>query len=150
MIDLSSLDTVAGANAGVDVQLRHPATGDDLGITIHVLGRDSDTFKAVETRQLTQRMERVRRSGRNTNAFTPEQANEDAIELLASSTTGWSDNFVVDGKPMPFSVAAAEQIYARFPWIREQVDQAVGDRANFTKPLSAASSNTPVINSAST
>ena len=41
-IDLASIDTVKGSNEGFDVNIYHPGTMVDLGITINVLGKDSD------------------------------------------------------------------------------------------------------------
>ena len=62
----------------------------------------------------------------------------DTIELLAAVTAGWRGDFVLDGTPLPYTEHNAQQLYRRFAWIREQVDQAVGNRANFL-PRSPAS-----------
>jgi len=37
----------------------------------------------------------------------------------------------VDGKELACNKDNAAALYERFPWIKEQVDTAVGDRANF-------------------
>jgi hypothetical protein len=39
----------------------------------------------------------------------------------------------MDKKELEFSVDNAIALYERFPWIKEQVDIAIGDRANFIK-----------------
>ena len=39
----------------------------------------------------------------------------------------------VDGKELAYNKDNAAGLYERFPWIKEQVDTAVGERANFIK-----------------
>lgn len=132
-VDLSSIDTVKGANEGFDVRIYHPGTNEDLDVTINVLGKDSDEFQKVSRAQSKKRMAKLSKGGfRNTSAIPLEEVEQDGIELLASCTRGWS-GVVVDGKEVPFSKDAAVDVYTRFPWIREQVDAAIGDRANFIK-----------------
>ena len=136
-IDLSSLDTVTGANAGFDVELFHPGTREDLGITIHVLGRDSDKYQEVSRRQQKRRTAKLSkggfRPGNVGGSISPEELESGSIELLAECTTGWSSNMALDGEPLAFTVENAKTVYKRFPWIREQVDEAIDNRANFIK-----------------
>lgn len=131
--DLSTLDTVAASNAGTDIELFHPATNEDLGITITVLGRDSAEFKRVQTEQSRRRMSKMQKSGSyKATAIPASEMEQDSIDLLASCTKGWK-NLAYQGADLPFSFDNAVMIYAAMPWIREQIDQAVSDRANFIK-----------------
>lgn len=131
--DLANIDTVKGANEGFDVQIYHPGTNADLGISIRVLGKDSDEFRKVSAAQSKKRMAKMSKGGfRNATTISIEEIEQETIELLASVTKGW-DNVVVDGNPLPFSKENAAALYERFPWIKEQVDAAIGDRANFIK-----------------
>lgn len=124
------LNTLGVAAAGFELQLTHPRTGAPLEIFITVLGADSAAYKE----RLLEHQRRAMADFQKTRKFarTPEQLDADAIELLAAATQAWR-NVVVDGKPLTCSEAAARTLYAdpRFPWIREQVDAAIGDRANF-------------------
>lgn len=132
-IDLSSIDTVKGSNEGFDVQIYHPGTNEDLGITIHVLGKDSDEFIKVSRAQSKKRLAKMTKSGfRNTSPVPVEEVEQDGIALLAACTKSWV-GVIVEGKAVECSVENAKMIYERFPWIREQVDTAIGDRANFIK-----------------
>lgn len=149
-IDLASIDTVAGSNAGFDVQLYNPGTNVDLGITIRVLGKDSDEFQKVSRTQSRKRTAKMTKGGfRNVASMASiEEIEQDGLELLAACTIGWhridtddtgkvsgavKDTLLIDGNEIPFSVANALMVYERFPWIKEQVDIAIGDRANFIK-----------------
>ncbi len=132
-VDLAAIDTVKGANEGFDVQIYHPGTNEDLGISITVLGKDSDEFQKISRAQSKKRMAKLSKGGfRNTTQIPIEEIEQDGIELLAACTKGWA-GVVIDGKPVSFSQAEAVNLYTRFPWIREQVDTAIGDRANFIK-----------------
>ena len=129
-LDLSALDTKKGAEAGFEVQLTHPKTGAELPIWITVLGVDSDTYRSTLMAQQRRRMEKLRR-GKRMNV-TPEELEDEALDLLVTITAAWRADVDLDGKPFPsFSTTAAKALYARFPWIREQVDAAMADRANF-------------------
>jgi hypothetical protein len=129
--DLASIDTVKDANQGTTVELYHPSSGKDLGILINILGKDSDKFRQIQTEQSRRRTAKLQKTGFRAG-LTSSDFDSDAIELLASCTTGW-ENMVIDKKDVPFTRENAVAIYTQYPWIKEQVDSAVGDRALFTK-----------------
>ena len=134
-IDLSGLDTVAGANAGFDVMLFHPGTREDLGIIFKVVGKDSDKFQEVSRAQQKRRLNKMSKGGFRsaTGSLSPEEMENESIDLLAACTLGWSDNFTISGEAFAFSTEAAKRVYKQFPWIKEQIDEAMGDRSNFIK-----------------
>jgi hypothetical protein len=133
-IDLATIDTVKGSNEGFDVCIYHPGTNEDLDITINVLGKDSDEFQKVSRAQSKKRMAKMTKGGgfRVTPTIPVEEIEQDAIALLAACTKSWN-GVVVEGKAIDCTTDNAVMIYERFPWIKEQVDIAIGDRANFIK-----------------
>jgi hypothetical protein len=132
-IDLSKIDTVKGSNEGFDVQIYHPGTNEDLGISIHVLGKDSDEFIKVSRAQSKKRLAKMSKGGfRNTAPVPVEEIDQDSLALLAACTKSWK-GVIVEGKAIECTPDNVVMIYERFPWIREQVDTAIGDRANFIK-----------------
>jgi hypothetical protein len=134
VIDLSTIDTVKGSNEGFDVKIYHPGSLVDLGIIINVLGKDSDEFQKVSRAQQKKRMAKMTKGGFRVQNLTPapEEVEQDGLELLAKCTRSWS-GVVIEGKDIEFSYDNAVMVYERFPWIKEQVDTAIGDRANFIK-----------------
>jgi len=144
-IDLGDIDTVKGSNEGFDVELYHPATNADTGIIITVLGKDSDAFQKTNKQQQKKRMDRLSKNGFRGGKVAPpsqEEMDADSLELLASCTVGWktiidessgSETILLDGEELSFSLVNAKKVYKRFPWIKEQIDTAIGDRANFIK-----------------
>lgn len=136
-LDLSALDVRKGADAGFELQLQHPQSAAPLPIWITVLGADSDVYQSALREQSRKRTDRLARGRRA--PVTPEEVEAAALDLLSGITIGWRAECTLDGQPFPaFSQSEARKLYARFPWVREQVDVAMGDRANFF-PRPAAS-----------
>ncbi len=136
-MDLASIDTVKGANAGAEVKLYHPSTNEDMGITIRVLGKDSDEFQKINRAQSKRRMEKMSKGGFRGANIPLESIEQDGLELLASLTKTWKQGdkqtLTLDGVELACNKDNAVLIYKRFPWIKEQVDSFIGDRANFIK-----------------
>ena len=124
--DLASLDAGPRAEAGKPLELTHPDTGEKLGITITLRGTASDTYKRAFRAQVNRRM-----NARHQKASV-EVMEAEANELLADCTVGW-DGLRLDGADYPFSRANAVALYARFDWIKRQVDAFVSDEAQFRR-----------------
>lgn len=136
-MDLATIDTVKGANAGVDVKIYHPGTNEDIGVNIRVLGKDSDEFQRISRAQQKRRMDKLTKGGFRGANIPLESIEQDAIDLLASLTKGWKQEdkstITLDGEELACTKENAVAVYERFPWIKEQIDAAIGDRANFIK-----------------
>lgn len=126
--DLSELDTVAGADAGHEFELRHPATNEPLGIFMTVVGSDSERYHE-HLRQIRKQAAAQATRSRHHRQETDED--DVGIGLLAASTIGWKHMPPVNGKAVEFSLDNAKMVYKRFPWIREQASVVIQERANF-------------------
>src|SRR5690349_1161084 len=108
-IDLAELDTKKGAEAGFQIELRHPKNNQPLGMWIRVLGADSDAYQE-QLREFRRRsIEALKRDGRA--SFTAREAEDQTAEQLAAVTRGWSDNMKLDGEPLVFSESSARKLY---------------------------------------
>lgn len=134
-MDIATLNTRKAGEEGFALKLKHPDSGAELGITITVKGSDSQTYQDALNDQQQRRMQRSIRRGKL--GASPQEVRQEAIELLAAVTAGW-DGLIEQGAPVAFSAGAATRIYTDYPWIREQVDAAVHDRANFLPPSATA------------
>lgn len=129
-MDLSNIDLEAAAEQGEKLYLEHPVTGetvrDDDGnaMWIKVIGTDSKAYNRAVSRIASKR---TRKKGQ----ITIEQQAENAADLLASLSIDWY--VVLNGETPDFSFEAAKQLYTEHKWIRQQVDDFAGDRANFWK-----------------
>ena len=132
-MDLSSFDTAKSADTGAKMQLRNPADESILldGVFITVAGRDSDRFQKAERAQTDFRLEQSRVSGRPAK-LSSAGIEADRIKILVACTLGW-EGIELDGAALEFSADNAEKLYKRLPWVKEQVDRFIADRANFLK-----------------
>lgn len=132
-MDLAKINLKESAEAGADMELEHPVSGDVLlqdngnPITIKLAGTDSKQYRAKQRELGTKRMTRALRRSRKPDLSV---SDEDACSLLAACTLGW-DGIIIDGKTVEFNDANAYDLYMDQPWVREQVDIFIGDRANF-------------------
>lgn len=152
-MDLSNLDTSALAEAGAELLLTHPDTGEPLldeatgeSVTITVLGKDSKSYRQksheLSSRQLNKRIGAAQ-NGQGKIKINTVELDNNVLELLAFSTREWK-HIQVGKQELPCTFDNAKMLYTRFPWIREQVDAFVADRANYLGNSRSASLPTPV------
>lgn len=135
-MDLKQLDTTSKSDAGAIMALRHPVTGAPLfdeeskeEVTITLLGVDSKKYQQTQHASATERLNRSVGKGGRVKLSTEQIAN-DSITLLVKATLGW-DHVQEGGEELDFSVANARHIYEAYPWIRDQAEMFIEDRANF-------------------
>ena len=128
-MDLTKYNVTAAADNGADLELVDPITGDALeGVTIRLLGTDSAAYRNYARDMQRKRMEKLAKSRNRKPDFSVSEQEE--AEMLAICTVGWA-GLEEDGEELKFSHDAAVKLYMDYPWIKEQVDSFVGDRANF-------------------
>lgn len=135
MADLSAFQSgeAYDPNAVFDLELRGPDgaalfNDDGTPMTIGVIGLDSDEASKAKHAQANRRMQQGPRA-----KVTSEGFEADAAAFLAKLTKRW--NITMNKAKPDCTEAAARELYAnpRLAFIREQVDAAIADRANFTK-----------------
>jgi hypothetical protein len=132
-MDLKKVDFVDGANSGFTLVVFDPATMVDTDISITVLGRDSDIYRQLAANQSRKRLGKMAKAGRVTaGTMSLDEFENDAMELLVACTTAW-ENISIDGVPVEYSKESARRVYKEYPFIKEQVEAAITDRANFSK-----------------
>lgn len=130
-MDISAIDPVSLANEGAVLELRDVSGGallqsDGSPVTLTLLGADSDVYVKASN-ALTNRA--LRNRGRQN--ITAESALTDQISLLAKATTGWS-GIGIGEEITAFSEDNAKRLY-RVAFIREQAQEFISDRGNFSK-----------------
>lgn len=123
--DLSSLAEAMHDTAVLTVT--HPRTGAPTPITITLAAPDSETYRAVDRRVKNRNMATARKSR---NGLTIEAIEAGMLDLIVGVTLDW-DGVTWDGAPLKFSADNARMVYAKFPFIREQVDEFLAERVNF-------------------
>lgn len=131
-----SLDALAiDVNSAVKVPIVDPKTrqvlraADGTEAYISIVSVDSPEVQRVQKSTLNKRL---KQRGRLT--MTADELDAERAEVLVAATKDW---FLVsrDGTALnvPYSEATARALYtdSRFTWIREQVSEALDDRATF-------------------
>lgn len=149
IMNLASLNTASAANAGAVLTVLHPTDrtplkqADGTSITITVLGRDSEEFNRAERRNRKIQREAVMKR----QPYSPADEDRAADAALAACTVAWTGipaAWLVpdstDEKPAPFTPEAALALYGNpgLRWLRDQVDEFIGERAHFLKASSKA------------
>lgn len=144
-MDLGKLDVAGKAAAGFKLVLSHPGTGDPTDVFITVLGRDSAEYRKLSAEQQRRRLNKMVKSGRARLEQTDDDLDKDTVALLAACTKGWgttaevlpegarADVLTYHGEELACTRENAVRVYTEQLWIREQVEAAVLDRANFLK-----------------
>lgn len=128
-MDLLQLDTTTRAEAGVELEIKHPKTGNSTGFVLTIKGADSKAYKTA----LREAMKR------STPETTPNEVKE---TVLIACTVGWRAEEVVAGKPkavpvlfdgveLPFNEANLRKVFERMPTIRDQAIAFQEARSNF-------------------
>jgi len=120
----SAFYTRTPANKGALLTLVDPVTGKQTDQYLHVLGLESDKFRAALAAKHQRNMEILQMP-------EPEQkaASDDAeLELYASLVSDWSFE-------EPITVAGVKELFLEAPQIKQEVDKFAGQRANFMPGL---------------
>lgn len=119
-MEFENLLTADVHEAGSDMEILHPATGEKTGAFLHIKGVDSKSFRSAFAEFNRKSMER--------------SADKEAlgVELLVAVTDGWS-GIKSGGEDKPFSKDAVRKLFVDSPAIRQQADQWCASRRNFTK-----------------
>jgi hypothetical protein len=134
--NLPGMDTRTLSESGVDMQVKS-LKGDILKdkdgnpVTLHLLGPDSDKYRAMTRAQVRKRFSRMSTADAGKDTFAEDEA--DALAILVACTVGWSGINTTKGEPIPCDADTVRALYTNFPAIRDQADVFMATRANFTK-----------------
>ncbi|HET9023682.1 MAG TPA: hypothetical protein VFN64_03860 [Burkholderiaceae bacterium] len=118
-------------DAAAEIEIFDPRTKSGTGIFITVYSRDSERARAVTRGQLNRRFRNMGRA-RGAAALTAEELEAETMDLLVACTKSWR-GVVWNGNELALTAEHARGLYTASPIIREQVEDAISDRANFTR-----------------
>ncbi len=125
--DLSEFsDLSAKQEEGFDVEITHPKTGEHIGAVIRVAGPDSKRVRTARAIVVNERIEQ------KIKKLSADRMEEESNRITAASIISWS-GIQVAGKEFEYNKQNAFRLMTNYPFIREQLDAFVGDRANFIK-----------------
>ena len=147
-MDLLNLDLSKKANEGSVLKLVFPADytdpktkkeyekGDPITdekgkepkqFYVRLLGTDSDQYRKLSNRSL----EKTFNSRDKKKKVDIEQTQREVAEKFAKCTT--ECYFIENGKEVECTTSEITRLYLQYSWIKEQVDEFINERSNFTK-----------------
>lgn len=141
--DLASINTGAAADRGATVNIQHPISGAALGIEITVLGSDSREFKRLQREQQNRRLKNQAKN-RGKLKLTAEELEEESLATICALVIAWrqknddgswKNTLTINGQELECNDDNKRRIFSDlgFNWLREQVDEEIGDRDSFLK-----------------
>lgn len=126
-MDISTVKIADNADIGAVLTVLHPATGVETDIKIRLSGTDSSIYRNWLIRSVNKKA-----NTKKQKKVSFEEAEQSSTELLAALTLSW-EGIEAGGKELKFTHEAAVDLYAdpNMKWLREQVDEFVGERSNF-------------------
>ena len=128
-MDLNSLKPVK-ADKGATLEIMHPETEEPIGgMTITLLGQDSAVYRKIQLAKQQAILNRMAK-GKKMVDLDAEKLAEDTIDDLVKLTVKWT-GFEIGGEDLPCTPENCRMVYSEWPWIREQAQEFVANRANF-------------------
>lgn len=119
------------------LQVEHPKTGEPMeGTTIVLASMDSEQARAIARSQRSRRLGKVAQApsaaaGRKAAIKdAADSAEGDDLDYLVGCTRSWA-GIVWKGRQLECTPDNARMLYAELPWLMAQVNEFVGNRANF-------------------
>lgn len=119
-MDIDSFEVSKGP---VPLHIKHPTTGKETDIVLHIISPDSAEFKRLT-------LEEARKNVTPSGEVDVEKLVRRGSEMAASVITGW-ENIKFKGKPFKYSKANAVKLLEDFTWIADQVEKFLKKRENF-------------------
>lgn len=127
-MDLSQINLEESAEKGAFLHLEHPVTGEKLytddgkEVGFDVVGSDSSRFRRKFSELANRHM------GKRQKQTTLEKNEQEGAELLSACVIK-CHNVTLNGEAV--TTSNVEHLLMSQRWVREQLDEFVGDRRNF-------------------
>jgi len=123
-MDIADFHTAASHQEGAEMRVRKP-DGSYSDCYIALIGIDSPQWREIVKNRSRSDMRKVINNDEKTDE-------DEKAEDLAKATVSWR-GFTDNGEDIDFSLEKVEQLYKAAPYIADQVDMFIANRANFIK-----------------
>jgi len=108
--------------------------GNPTGVVFEIAGPEHPERKRIAYALARKNQARYNKTGR-VELMDPEEMESMKAENLAAYTLGWKGYVDDSGAPVPFSKAAALELYRdpEMAWLVDQLDAAIGDKELFIR-----------------
>jgi len=126
---MADLQKFAPQNDTITVELGVD-NDDGSPMTIEVYASYSKEYKSLVHKQAN---ERIKKMNKKKNQYlSVEELEASQLDLYVGITKDW--NITYGGKKPKFSEEKAREIYTEIFWIKDKIEEAIQDSADFMKP----------------
>ena len=100
--------------------------GSEMSITVY--GPYSSKYKSISHNQQNRRLMKAQRTGGKLN-LSAEEIEASAFDLLVKCVADW--DITLGGEKPECTEKMVREVFEQLPWVREQVDNALGDTQAF-------------------
>lgn len=111
------------------IEILHPGTGEELGITVTVLSINDPQMVKIKRRIQDERI-RLESKGKNFKSDDIEE-NRNIIVLGAMKDWKWSGKANFNGQKPEFNRKNVLEVFKELPWFRDQIEEEVSDESAF-------------------
>lgn len=112
------------------LEILHPVSQIGIGLKIRIASPDSEKYRKLAQAMRTKIQAMMQR---NKGKMPPtEVIEEESQKVLIGAVLGW-EGATWGGQPFECTPDNVKQLFDALPWIKEQVDEYLGNRANFFK-----------------
>ncbi len=110
-------------------EIKHPVTGDDLGIKVIMVSIDDPRMKKLK-REIANRSQQLQMRNK---AFTAEDLEKNFRRVVFTALVGWDwyGEVEFDGRKPAFNEHEFNAICDRLPWFQQQLEERLDEKASF-------------------
>ncbi len=112
------------------IEIKHPGTGQDLGISITLMSPDDERLKPL-IREINEKALSLRQKNKS---FTAEQTEANTLKLMLTTIVAWDwygKDVEFEGKKPEFNSANVKKVLERCDWLRKQIDEELSETRSF-------------------
>jgi hypothetical protein len=125
------------------IEIKHPATGEPLGIRVTIVSMDDDRLSGIKREIMDRRLHLESRNKR----FKAEEIETNTVRLLFAATLEWEwynptgnegdEGYKADAMPVfngeqpAFNERNFKAIVKELPWFRDQINEELGETKAF-------------------
>jgi len=132
---MTDLSAIVPEKDTIEVILKHPATGETLTnddgseMTVTVYAPHTKAYRKANYDRANNF---IKQRGKGDQIdMTFEDMEEISVSLLVDIVADWDITY--DGKKPKFTKAKGKEVFNHIYWIKDQIDQAIGEAQVFTK-----------------
>lgn len=108
------------------IEIKHPASGEPIGLKITLLPASAEPVLAAQRSMINERLRRDVKT-------TAERMEANRLALIESAVKGWEweGELTFEGSKPDFTPANLRKVLKALTWLRDQIDQELGNDAAF-------------------